>query len=107
MLFPPDIPHAAWTEHSEVRAFMVEFTGADDSDLARRAVELLADPTAPRAAPRPIPVERASGEPAWPGTIPAGAGRGSPDQTILMVAEVVTVTRPASRGVFAALGRPG
>ena len=31
-VWPADIPHAAWTEHSEMRAFIVEFTGADDSD---------------------------------------------------------------------------
>jgi quercetin dioxygenase-like cupin family protein len=32
-LWPADVPHAAWTEHSEMRAFVVEFTGADDSDV--------------------------------------------------------------------------
>jgi len=31
VLWPADIPHAAWTEHSEMRVFIVEFTGADDS----------------------------------------------------------------------------
>ncbi|HEY7701477.1 MAG TPA: cupin domain-containing protein [Candidatus Limnocylindrales bacterium] len=30
VLWPADLPHAAWTEHSEMRAFVVEFTGADD-----------------------------------------------------------------------------
>lgn len=29
-LWPADVPHAAWTEHSEMRAFVVEFAGADD-----------------------------------------------------------------------------
>ena len=29
--WPADIPHAAWTEHSEMRAIMVEFVGDDDS----------------------------------------------------------------------------
>lgn len=29
-LWPPDIPHAAWTEHSEMRALVVELAGADD-----------------------------------------------------------------------------
>ena len=33
-LWPADEPHAAWTEHSEMRAFVVEFTGADDSEIA-------------------------------------------------------------------------
>ncbi|MEO8438243.1 MAG: cupin domain-containing protein, partial [Chloroflexota bacterium] len=31
-VWPADITHAAWTEHSEMRAFIVEFMGADDSD---------------------------------------------------------------------------
>lgn len=30
VLWPADITHAAWTEHSEMRAFVVEFAGADD-----------------------------------------------------------------------------
>ena len=33
VLWPADEPHAAWTEHSEMRAFVVEFTGADDSEI--------------------------------------------------------------------------
>ena len=33
VLWPADVPHAAWTEHSEMRAFVVEFTGADDSEI--------------------------------------------------------------------------
>ena len=33
VLWPADIPHAAWTEHSEMRAFVVEFTGADDAAI--------------------------------------------------------------------------
>lgn len=32
VLWPADIPHTAWTEHSEMRAFIVEFgDGADGS----------------------------------------------------------------------------
>ncbi|MGH2477107.1 MAG: cupin domain-containing protein [Candidatus Limnocylindrales bacterium] len=31
VLWPADVPHAAWTEHSEMRAFVVEFAGFDDS----------------------------------------------------------------------------
>jgi quercetin dioxygenase-like cupin family protein len=50
VLWPADVPHAAWTEHSEMRAFVVEFSGADDSAvLAGRALELepgQADPAA-------------------------------------------------------------
>ena len=33
VLWPADIPHAAWTEHSEMRAFVVEFAGADDAAM--------------------------------------------------------------------------
>ena len=29
-LWPPDVVHSAWTEHSEMRAFVVELSGADD-----------------------------------------------------------------------------
>ena len=28
--WPPDIIHSAWTEHSEMRAFVIELPGADD-----------------------------------------------------------------------------
>ena len=28
--WPPDLIHSAWTEHSEMRAFVVELAGADD-----------------------------------------------------------------------------
>ncbi|MEP6638677.1 MAG: cupin domain-containing protein [Chloroflexota bacterium] len=31
-VWPAHIPHAAWTEHSEMRAFIVELMGSDDSD---------------------------------------------------------------------------
>ncbi len=33
VLWPANETHAAWTEHSEMRAFVVEFTGADDSEI--------------------------------------------------------------------------
>ncbi len=43
VLWPSDIPHAAWTEHSEMRAFVIEFAGSDDAGalgiLAGRAVD--------------------------------------------------------------------
>ena len=29
-IWPADVIHSAWTEHSEMRAFVVEFGGADD-----------------------------------------------------------------------------
>jgi len=31
-VWPADIPHAAWTEHSEMRAIVVELAGSDDHD---------------------------------------------------------------------------
>jgi quercetin dioxygenase-like cupin family protein len=62
VLFPPDLPHAAWTEHSEMRAFMVEFSGADDTTLADGAVQLLADVVTGPVHPRPV--EPDAGEPA-------------------------------------------
>jgi quercetin dioxygenase-like cupin family protein len=31
VLFPADVTHAAWTEHSEMRALVIEFGGADDA----------------------------------------------------------------------------
>ena len=33
VLWPADIPHAAWTEHSEMRAFVIEFADADDAAM--------------------------------------------------------------------------
>ena len=55
-LWPADEPHAAWTEHSEMRAFVVEFTGADDSEIVG-VVEGRAREMAAQA-----PVERGEGE---------------------------------------------
>lgn len=38
-VWPADILHAAWTEHSEMRAFIVELMGPDDREvIAGRAV---------------------------------------------------------------------
>jgi quercetin dioxygenase-like cupin family protein len=72
-LWPADIPHTAWTEHSEMRAIVVEFTGPDDSDSVigrarvadghgapvERGVGRLAASTGP-----PPPSDPAEGEPA-------------------------------------------
>jgi quercetin dioxygenase-like cupin family protein len=45
VLWPAGLEHAAWTELSEMRAFMVEFAGADDAAargiLEGRALELM------------------------------------------------------------------
>ncbi len=32
-VWPADILHSAWTEHSEMRAFVVELAGADDGGV--------------------------------------------------------------------------
>ena len=51
-LWPADVPHTAWTEHSEMRAIVVELAGADDRDtVSGRAAE----------ADRAVPVERGVG----------------------------------------------
>ena len=72
-IWPADVIHSAWTEHSEMRAFVVEFAGADDGgsvlgrarDLApgegipvERGVGALAE-----RAPDPARREAADGEP--------------------------------------------
>jgi len=62
-VWPADIPHAAWTEHSEMRAFIVELAGADDRDtVAGRARE---------ADPGDRPVSRGTGQLAARDTRPA------------------------------------
>jgi len=76
VVWPPHIDHAAWTEHSEMRAFVVEFAGWDE--VERRGVlpghvrpdGLVEASAAVRGegglAPRPIDpatVDRSSGEP--------------------------------------------
>ena len=33
VLWPPNVTHAAWTDHAEMRAIVVELAGADDSAL--------------------------------------------------------------------------
>ena len=61
VLWPADVPHAAWTEHSEMRAFVVEFTGPDDS-----AVVGLLEGRRGRRSP-PTRLARAAGRSArWP-----------------------------------------
>ena len=72
-VWPADIPHAAWTEHSEMRALIVELAGADDRDtvLGRARDAGSEDPPvargtgqlAPRIDRRP-PADPDEGEPA-------------------------------------------
>jgi quercetin dioxygenase-like cupin family protein len=35
VLWPPDLPHGAWTEHGEMRAFVVEFASVTAADAPR------------------------------------------------------------------------
>jgi quercetin dioxygenase-like cupin family protein len=60
VLWPAGIDHAAWTEHGEMRAFVIEFAGADDSAVGGPAI-------LPGKAVRLLPgetgeVERGTGE---------------------------------------------
>ena len=55
-LWPADVPHGAWTEHSEMRAFVIEFAGADD-----RAVAGMLEGHATEVAPRPTGAPAAGG----------------------------------------------
>jgi quercetin dioxygenase-like cupin family protein len=52
-VWPADVPHAAWTEHSEMRAFIVEFAGADDRDTVEGRARDAGDDT---------PVTRGTGQ---------------------------------------------
>jgi quercetin dioxygenase-like cupin family protein len=76
VVWPPGVPHGAWTEHGPMRAFVVELAGADDSLLAG-VLPGTARPLAPgdarsvpaaegRLADRPTPderIDRSTGEP--------------------------------------------
>lgn len=70
VLWPADEPHAAWTEHSEMRAFVVEFAGADDADVRGILEGRAAESTAGLGAP----IGPASG-----GLVTARAPRPDPD----------------------------
>ena len=68
VLWPADVPHAAWTEHSEMRAFVIEFADADDAAMKGivegRARELAAGPVSPaEGALRPEPTRPARSDP--------------------------------------------
>ena len=75
VLWPADITHAAWTEHSEMRAFIVEFAGPDDQVVLDGRALALAEGGGPGDAAaradgslvddgRPANHDRTSGEPA-------------------------------------------
>lgn len=70
-VWPPNLIHSAWTEHSEMRAFVVELSGADDGGaILGQARELLpAEPVGrgvgelAARTPDPIRREPPDGEP--------------------------------------------
>ena len=55
VLWPPNVPHGAWAEHGHMRAFVVEFAGADDS-----AVRQILEGHVAELAPG-VPVSRGEG----------------------------------------------
>jgi quercetin dioxygenase-like cupin family protein len=65
VLWPAGVDHAAWTELSEMRAFVVEFAGADDAAargiLEGRALELAAGPAGGHADEGAAPIARGDG----------------------------------------------
>jgi quercetin dioxygenase-like cupin family protein len=73
VVWPPNIDHAAWTDYSEMRAFVVELTGEDDVLVLAGQAKALGPGEAGAAsraqgslAPREIPperVDRSEGEP--------------------------------------------
>lgn len=69
-VWPADIPHAAWTEHSEMRAFVVELAGSDDSDTV--------EGRARDASPADRPVARGTGQLAARNVRPADPDEGEP-----------------------------
>ncbi len=78
VLWPADVVHAAWTELSEMRAIVVELTGADDAHLRGildgRALAIGAGVAAAEAAD--TPAGKADGELA---AAPADAARAAAD----------------------------
>ncbi len=65
VLWPAGVEHAAWTELSEMRAFVVEFAGADDAAargvLEGRALELTAGPAGAEPGAEAAPFAQADG----------------------------------------------
>jgi quercetin dioxygenase-like cupin family protein len=79
VLWPADVPHAAWAELSEMRAIVVELSGADDAHLRGildgRALEIGAGDAGAADAPAPT----ADGElAATPADAAASAVEGEP-----------------------------
>ena len=66
-VWPADIPHAAWTEHSEMRAIVVELAGADDREMIQARARAAADAGGAQ------PVERGAGQLAARTTLPSSS----------------------------------
>jgi len=75
VIWPPHIQHGAWTDYSEMRAFVVEFTGEGPGLPVLAGAAVAVGPgesgSVPRGegslAPRPVPddrIDRSTGEPA-------------------------------------------
>lgn len=67
VLWPAGVPHGAWSDHGPMRAFVVEYAGADDLAVGR-----LLDSGLPVAAPEAggPHVTRGTGELVGPGHVP-------------------------------------
>jgi quercetin dioxygenase-like cupin family protein len=81
VLWPADVPHAAWTELSEMRAIVVELSGADDAQmrgiLDGRALAIGAGDAGEGATG--VPAEKADGElSASPADAAQAAAEGEP-----------------------------
>ncbi|HYN47711.1 MAG TPA: hypothetical protein VER83_02530, partial [Candidatus Nanopelagicales bacterium] len=81
VLWPADVPHAAWTELSEMRAIVVELAGPDDAYqrgiLDGRPLAIGAGDAEAKAAA--VPAERADGElSASPADAARAAAEGEP-----------------------------
>lgn len=70
-LWPAGETHGAWTEHSEMRAFAIEFAGLDDSEI-RGVLPGLAHEAASR--PRALPAQGELAEPVRPAVHDPTAG---------------------------------
>jgi gentisate 1,2-dioxygenase len=65
VLWPPDVPHGAWADHSPMRAIVVELAGDDEA-----FVPALIDASAVHALGSGTPVERGEGALRGPGPAP-------------------------------------
>ncbi len=78
VFWPADVEHAAWTELSEMRAFVVEFAGADDA-AARGILEGRALELTPGSGADPAHASSAGTAPTTPaeGSLTSGSNAGA------------------------------